>query len=117
MKCAYCLKDFEENSYVKGQTYKAIDYHHSPPVFTFHKDNIQWSGDLIPLCRDCHVSIHKEIKNILFTNSTLLKFINSEEWLWNYILPINREKARNEILLFTRKWIQRGSGDGDSKSD
>lgn len=114
MICEKCRQDFSDVIYEQNKTYKGIDYHHSPPTFTFTKDKLKWEGDLIPLCRNCHVEIHKEIKRIIFENTTLLKFNNSEEWTWNFLLPANRSKVRFDILQFTRKWLK-GDKEDDTK--
>lgn len=96
MNCKRCgVKNSKE--YQMGETYKGIDFHHNPPEFMFEENC--WKGDLIPLCRDCHVWIHKEIKLIMFKYSNLFKFVNQEDGLWKHIIGEKRKECIKEIKL------------------
>lgn len=100
--CQKCKKDFSENKWVSGETYKGIDFHHNPPQFMF--ENLDdWEGDFLELCRDCHKELHKEILKIMFEHSNLFKFKNSEYWTWKAIT--NKTECRNNIYEFTNKWV------------
>ena len=85
-----------------GKTYLGIDEHHNPPEFMLKA----WKGKLIPLCRDHHKELHKEIIKIMFKHSNLLKTSKGEHWIWLHILPIKRRDCIKEVLNFTSKWIK-----------
>lgn len=101
MICQKCCKDFPEDSWKKGVTYKAIDEHHSPPSFMMEN----WEGDLINLCRDCHREIHDIILEIMFKHSNLFKPKKSEYWTWIAIMPGDREDIINEVIKKTKEWL------------
>lgn len=95
MKCYRCAKDYSEYTFKSGETYLGIDDHHHPPQFMFEEGS--WVGKLIPVCRSCHVEIHKEIKQIMFRHSNLFKFVNQEDWLWKHIFGDSRRKCIEEV--------------------
>lgn len=101
MKCTKCNQDFSDAQYKQGETYKGIDYHHNPPTFMMEK----WEGMIIPLCREHHVEIHREIKKIMFKHSSLMKPKNSEHWTWIAILPKDRKKVIRGVNKFAGKWL------------
>jgi len=103
--CHKCYQVCNEK-WISGKTYLGIDRHHNPPEFisNFFKEN--WSGEFYKLCRKCHVSLHKEIKNILFKNSNSASFINSENWLMKKMTIEQIKKAKQEIYIFTKRWIK-----------
>jgi len=107
--CEKCNKIFTDKWRI-NITYKGIDIHHNPPEFISTFLNEPWSGEFYNLCRDCHIELHREIKNILHKNSNGLKFINSEDWLLKKMTINQIKKARDEIYLFTKKWV----GDNDN---
>ena len=79
--------------WISGKTYKGLDIHHNPPEFISNFLKEKWSGEFYNLCRECHVNLHKEIKQILFKNSNLIKFVNSEYWLMNGMNLLQIKKA------------------------
>lgn len=99
--CQKCNKE-QEREWYSGETYEGIDSHHSPPTFMM-KEN--WKGDLISLCRDCHKEIHIQIRKIMFKNSNLFKMNNSDYFLWLQITPQDRRKTIEEVIKFTREWL------------
>lgn len=103
MKCQRCNGDFQENSFIPGKRYLEIDLHHSPPQFMTEEDKF-WEGDLIPLCRECHVWIHAEIKKIMFKHSNLFNFINQEWWLWKHVFGKPRKECIKEVIKLGEKF-------------
>ena len=105
IKCIKCNKKFEKNQFQRGKKYLGIDEHHNPPEFMFEKDE-RWFGEIINLCRKCHVELHELIRNIMFEHSNLFKKNNSDYWIWIKVLPCDRKKCREEIFNFTKEWIK-----------
>ena len=105
MKCAKCSKDFPDNSWVKGETYEGIDYHHNPPEFLMDK----WEGEIIPLCRKCHKELHYEIKKILNDIAKTLKFVNSEYWVIQKMSLAQKKIAFVRVFEYTKEWIKNGN--------
>jgi len=103
MKCAKCSK--KNIAWESGKTYKGLDKHHNPPEFLSNKLGEEWSGEFYMLCRDCHVELHREIKQILFKNSNSMKFIDSEDWLMKKMCINQIKEAQKEIYDFTKEWI------------
>lgn len=111
--CAKCKKrkqDFPE--WKNGETYIGLDLHHNPPEFISDYMNEEWSGEKFFLCRGCHQELHKQILLIMFKHSTLSKPKNSEYWTWQSIIPSKRKEMIDEIVKFTRGWID---GDGNTQ--
>lgn len=104
--CAKCKKTEKEfPPWQSGEVYEGLDSHHNPPEFISDYLNQEWSGEKFDLCRKCHRELHDEIIKIMHHHSTLLKPKKSEYWTWIAILPINRKPMIQEIIKFTREWI------------
>jgi len=103
MICDKCKRNFEEKA-EKNKTYEGIDYHHNPPIFMFEK-NEMWAGKIVLLCRKHHRELHDEILKIMFKHSNLFKPKKSEHWTWIAILPCNRKKVIEEVMKFTKGWL------------
>jgi hypothetical protein len=103
--CVRCNRIFTDK-WIVNKTYKGIDRHHNPPEFISNFLKESWSGEFYYLCRDCHVELHREIRRILHKNSNSLKFINSDDWLLKKMTINQIKKAKDEIYLFTKKWVE-----------
>lgn len=104
--CAKCKKPRESFPEWKSkETYSGLDIHHNPPEFISNYLNESWSGETIFLCRECHKELHKRILIIMFKHSTLFNLKNSEYWTWQNIIPSNRKSMIEEIIKFTREWV------------
>jgi len=106
VECDKCQRS-NFSSWKLGETYDGIDIHHNPPEFISDFFKESWSGEFYFLCRKCHVELHREIKQILHKNSKAIKFVNSEYWLMQKMTPSQIKKAKEEIYIFTRKWIKK----------
>ncbi|MGQ4876546.1 MAG: hypothetical protein ACP6IY_20975 [Promethearchaeia archaeon] len=104
IRCSKCNCNLTNKNWKKGVTYKGLDYHHNPPKFMF-KNEKEWVGDLIPLCRDCHKQLHLKIKDIMFKHSNLFKSNKSDYWIWINIIGDNKIKCRKEVFKFTKRWL------------
>lgn len=106
MECAKCKRKQEEFPEWKiGETYSGLDFHHNPPEFISNYLKEKWSGEMMWLCRKDHKDLHELIRKIMIKYSTLLKPNNSEHWIWLHILPSKRKEMIEEIIKFTRMWI------------
>ena len=101
MICDKCKKEFNGMEWKSGETYEGIDLHHNPPQFMMNK----WEGKTYNLCRKCHRKLHDEIIKILNKFANTLKFIKSEYWVWNKIIPNKRQEIKDEIIKFSEVWI------------
>ena len=106
-QCEKCLKMFEDNEFVRGETYKAIDEHHNPPKFLMDKD--KWKGELPFLCRECHREIHNIIIRMMNKKAGTLKFLNSEHWLLKKMSLNQRDELAVEVFNFTKEWLKDGN--------
>ena len=102
MKCERCGKDLTEQ-WKKYKTYKGEEEHHNPPKFMMEK----WQGTLHDLCVDCHDKLHIEVIKILNKQAGLLKFCNSEYWVWKKMSMAQRLVAMAETIEFTIKYIKK----------
>ncbi len=116
MKCQKCDKHFTDKEWKSGETYKGIDVHHNPPEFISDYLGEPWSGEFYDLCRKCHGELHDEIIKILNKKSTSLKFINSEYWICKRMTQKQIKECKEEIYLFTKKWIKEKDGDNDTST-
>lgn len=101
MICEKCGKNLSHIKAKKYITYEGIDEHHNPPTFMLKT----WVGEIMLLCRKHHKKLHDEILKIMFRHSLLRVPKKSEYWTWIKILPINRKKCIDEIIKFTKGWI------------
>jgi hypothetical protein len=109
MKCDYCNEDFSESKWEKGVTYEGIDSHHNPPEFLSDFLKEQWSGEFYNLCRKHHRELHDQIILLLNKKANTLKFIKSEYWVLQKMNLKQIEEVKEEIIEFTRRWINDGN--------
>jgi hypothetical protein len=105
MICSKRNHEVIDSEWKSGETYEGLDRHHNPPEFMFKRGEQKWFGEMLSLCRKHHVEIHREIKQILFRHSSLIKFVNSEDWLCKHITDLKFNLARIEIYNFTKRWL------------
>lgn len=115
MKCDKCKKDFSEEIWESGKTYKGIDEHHNPPQFMFEDEEV-WKGVLYNLCREHHRFLHDKIIKILNQEAGTLKFLKSEYYVWLKMNKIQKLSAREKIFEFTENFIKEEKN-GDTNSE
>jgi len=109
MKCSKCSLEIMPKEYT--DLYR-IENHHLHPSFM---DNPKGLGELIPLCRDCHIlKLHPLITEIIIKYSNLLNRKNKNySWIWKYhVSHTNKEKCIKEVIKFTSNWIKEENKNG-----
>ena len=101
MKCQKCGIEIEPENYTD---LIRIEGHHLHPKVL---DNPQGLGEIIDLCRDCHIEeLHPLILEIVKKYSYKLKHTNGIYSEWKFVFPKNRDKCINEVIEFTKTWLK-----------
>lgn len=104
--CDYCWDAFEDDLWESGKKYTGIDRHHNPPEFITKRLGELWKGEILNLCREHHVQLHREIKIILNRIAGTLKFVNSEHWILQKMNLQQVRSAKEEVYNFTKNWVK-----------
>jgi hypothetical protein len=109
----YCEKCKTKNTIWKsGETYKGLDEHHNPPKHMFEWIGDIWRGNIFTLCRECHtgkLGLHKIIiAPKLLSYVGIQRNYESEFWICKHMTPDAMRKARDEIFLLSKKWVENG---------